>query len=82
MIDYVKNGDSFTSAGRYTSTHYREITKTECERLQKMSYGDRTAEIKAELSDSIKYGYGYYGHALCEKHGKYYLGIESGNSCD
>ena len=82
MIKYVKDGHSFVSGGSYTSTHYREVDKEEYERLQKMSYGERTEEIEEDLSASIKYGYGYYGHNLCKENGKFYMGITSGNSCD
>lgn len=74
----------FTKPGFSTSTGYHEITQEEFDRLSAMTYGERSAEIEKGLSDSIKYGYGYYGHDLWKnpEDGKCFLGITSGNSCD
>ena len=47
-------------------------------------YGTSTfyKEIKNNLSDSIIYGYGYYGHDLLQENGMYFIGTTTGNSCD
>lgn len=63
-------------------TSYRDITKEEYDRLKSMSYGEVNSEIEANLSDAIKWGYGYYGHTLREVDGKYQLGLKIGDSCD
>ena len=47
-----------------------------------MTYGEVDDEIEKNLSDSVKYGYGYYGHRLLEEDGMYFLGTITGNSCD
>ena len=47
-----------------------------------MSYGEVDIEIKSNLSDSIIYGYGYYGHDLLEENGMYFIGTITGNGCD
>ena len=47
-----------------------------------MSYGEVDKEIKNNLSDSIIYGYGYYGHDLLQENGMYFVGRTTGNSCE
>ena len=83
---YYKDGKpcykGFTIQGSTTSTFYKEISKEEYDRLSSMSYGEVDKEIKNNLSDSIIYGYGYYGHDLLEENGMYFVGRTTGNSCD
>ena len=82
---YDANGvpfKGFTIRGCGTDTFYREISKEEYDRLSAMAYGEVDAEIDKNLSDSVKYGYGYYGHRLLEEDGMYFLGTTTGNSCD
>ena len=50
--------------------------------MSAMTYGEVDDEIEKNLSDSVKYGYGYYGHRLLEEDGMYFLGTITGNSCD
>ena len=70
---YYKDGKpcykGFTVYGCGTSTFYKEIDKEEYDRLSSMSYGEVDKEIKNNLSDSIIYGYGYYGHDLLQEKG-------------
>ena len=47
-----------------------------------MSYGEVDKEIENNLSDSIIYGYGYYGHDLLQENGMCFVGTTTGNSCD
>lgn len=82
MIEYLKDGRRFSDAGCGVSTYYREIKRSEYERLSAMSYLEVDEEIKEDLSPEIFCGYGYYGHILCMKFGGYFLGKKIGNSCD
>lgn len=59
-----------------------EITEEEYKRLEAMSYGERVEEIESKIGADWKYGYGYYGHSLIEKEGKYYIVHSIGDSCD
>lgn len=61
---------------------YNEITKEKYDRYKSMSYSEFTKEIKSNLSDTIRYGYGYYGCRLRERDGKYYTVMTIGSSCD
>ena len=83
---YYKDGQpcfkGFTVSGCGTSTFYKEISKEEYDRLSAMTYWEVESEIEKNLSDSIRYGYGYYGHKLLEENGMYFLGTTTGNSCD
>ena len=83
---YYKDGKpyykGFTVYGCGTSTFYKEISKEEYDRLSSMTYGEVDKEIKDNLSDSIIYGYGYYGNDLLEENGMYFVGRTTGNSCD
>ena len=72
----------FTLYGCGTSTFYKEISKEEYDRLSAMSYAEVDSEINENLPSAVKYGYGYYGHALLEENGMYFLGTTTGNSCD
>lgn len=74
----------FTRSGCGVSTHFYEIPKEEYERLSAMSYGEVDNEVKSKLPESIKWGYGYYGHELFkdEEAGLYFLGKKIGNPCD
>ena len=82
---YDANGvpfKGFTIRGCGTDTFYREISKEEYDRLSAMSYAEVDSEINDNLPSAVKYGYGYYGHALLEENGMYFLGTTTGNSCD
>lgn len=82
MIEYLKDGRRFNEGGCGVSTYYREIKRSEYERLEKMSYTEVDAEIIEGLDEATLCGYGYYGHILCMKFGGYFLGKKIGNSCD
>ncbi len=60
-----------------------EITKEKFEKLQAMSYDEQHAELFPNgVPDSWAYGYGYYGHSLIERDGKYYAAFKIGSSCE
>ena len=86
-IEYIENGDHWEYRTAGVITYYREITKECYDSLSSMTYRDREEIIEAGLSDSDKWGYGYYGHELAnrkkgEVNGKFYLGKKIGSSCD
>ena len=60
-----------------------EITKEQFEKLQAMSYAEQHDELFPNgVPESWAMGYGYYGHLLIEKDGKYYAVYKIGSSCD
>ena len=77
-------GEGSTQEGRGTDTTYYEITKEEYDRIT--SYPNWRAELRnrceANMSDSVRYGYGFYGCGLVERDGKCYYYVSTGNSCD
>lgn len=83
---YYKDGQpcfkGFTVNGCGTNTFYKEISKEEYDRLSVMIYEEVDAEIEKNLSEAVRYGYGYYGHRLLVEDGMYFLGTTTGNSCD
>ena len=81
-IDYVENGDHFVRNDGWAKDVYNEITEECYEVLCQMTYGEVSKIIEDNLSDAEKWGYGFYGHDLWEKDGKYYLGKKIGSSCD
>jgi len=82
MVNYIKGGNHHKVNGIGINTHYFEIPKEEYERLNAMDRRQASEEVIESLLDSIKYGYGYYGHCLRIKKDKYYIGIKVGSSCD
>ena len=82
IIDYVENGNSFVDPRGWMNNKYREITKECYEALSQMDYAEVSDIIEAGLSEAERCGYGFYGHDLCKKDGKYYLGKSIGASCD
>ncbi len=58
----------------------REITKEKYDYYE--SQPSVSATIKADMSDDIIYGYGYYGGSVYESDGKYYMKYSIGNSCE
>ena len=61
----------------------KEISKEKFEKLQAMSYDEQKAEIFPNgIPSEWEYGYGYYGHSVFEKDGKYYVQYKLGSSCD
>ena len=60
-----------------------EIDKEKFEKLQAMSYDEQKAELFPNgIQAEWEYGYGYYGHAVFEAGGKYYVQYKLGSSCD
>ena len=80
MVNLVIKGLQYMDVGHQLFT--KKISKEEYDRLSAMSYGEVDKEIKSNLSDSIIYGYGYYGHDLLQENGMYFVGTTTGNSCD
>lgn len=61
----------------------KEISKEKFEKLQAMSYAEQKAELFPDgIPADWEYGYGYYGHSVFEKGGKYYIQYKLGSSCD
>ena len=58
------------------------VSSEEYKRLSEMTYGERTAFVKNLLPASVICGYGYYGHALKQKDGRFYIVCDIGSSCD
>lgn len=58
----------------------RKITKEKYDYYE--SQPSVSAAIKADMSDDIIYGYGYYGGSVYESDGKYYMKYSIGNSCE
>lgn len=60
-----------------------EISKEEYDKLQHMDYERQHEELFPNgVPDAWEYGYGYYGHSVYEKDGKFYVAFKIGNSCD
>lgn len=72
----------FSEYGCGTSTHYKQISKEEYDRLSSLCQGELNAEVEATLSVEQICGYGYYGSKLKALDGMYFLGNTLGNSCD
>lgn len=58
------------------------VSLEEYKRLSEMGHAERTEIIKDMLPASIICGYGYYGHSLKQKDGRFYIVCEVGSSCD
>lgn len=59
-----------------------ELSKEKYSEYQRLSYSDREALIEQEVPAQWIYGYGYYGHSLLCRDGKYFIIHTIGNSCD
>lgn len=60
-----------------------EISKEKYDKLKGMTYAEQEKEIFPNgIPDAWQWGYGYYGHAIYEKDGKYYETYSIGSSCD
>ena len=60
-----------------------EISKEKFEKLQAMSYAEQEAELFPNgIPEAWEYGYGYYGHSVFERGGKYFVQFKVGSSCD
>ena len=60
-----------------------EISKEKFEKLQAMSYAEQEDELFPNgIPAAWEYGYGYYGHAVLEAGGKYYVQYKIGSSCE
>ena len=83
-IQTIEGGDSYIYPGCGIDTYYREITEDEYKRVTVIEgwRGILNAEYEANMSDAIRYGYGFYGCGVCESNGKYYYYTKTGNSCD
>lgn len=83
-VQLKKDGERFKNSGCGTNTFYYEITKEEYERITAMDNWQGVINEWAErdMSDSIRWGYGFYGCDLRTMDGKYYYTETIGNSCD
>lgn len=61
---------------------YNEVSEELFIKLSAMTYAERRPIVLDMLPDSLIMGYGYYGHRLKEKDGKFYVVTDHGNSCD
>lgn len=59
-----------------------QINREEYERYSNMAVGDFHREVEAGISDSWRWGYGWYGCYLMEEDGKYYIIHKIGDTCD
>ena len=83
MVNYIKNGNSFSQAyGCGVVSIYSEISKEEYQRLIALSKNELEKEITADLGQEIFCGYGYYGCGIAERDNKYYAFFNKGTSCD
>lgn len=65
------------------NTINNEITEARYKELEAMSYSEQhSALFPNGVPDSWEYGYGYYGHSIFERNGKYYVQFKIGNSCE
>lgn len=60
----------------YSKAEYEEFKKLEAEKKLNAEFS------KNRISDSIRYGYGFYGVRLREENGKYYAILSIGSTCD
>lgn len=61
----------------------REITKEEYDKLKKLPYSKQEKELFPNgIPVDWACGYGYYGHGLIERDGKFYACFTIGSSCD
>ena len=60
----------------------REIGKELFDEYKTMKYRARAARLEDDIPDQWLYGYGVYGHRLCEDNGKYYVIYTIGGHCD
>lgn len=83
-VQSLKNEPSFVNRNCGTNTFYYEISKEEYERITAMDNWQGVINEWAErdMSDSIRWGYGFYGCGLRTMDGKYYYTETIGNSCD
>ena len=81
-IIYVDNGKTYSIKSCGIVYSGREISKEEYDRLKELSAGELNAIVKSNLSDTIRWGYGYYGSKVVEDDDTYYLENKIGSSCD
>lgn len=82
---HVDGSKSFVDRGFGTSTHYTEISEEEYQKYAAMEHRELYEYVRDNvISDSIRWGYGYYGCDLYvdPEDGTKFLGVTSGNSCD
>ena len=61
----------------------KEITREEFEKLRAMSYSEQEKYLLPNgIPEAWAYGYGYYGHEVYQRNGKYYRRFKIGSSCD
>lgn len=83
MIKYLEDGYKIPIKHKHgIDTHFKEISKEEYFRLERLPLGLINHEVEEGLDDSIIYGYGFYGAHLECIDGRYYVAIRIGNSCD
>ena len=81
-IKYIDNGKTYSIKSCGIVYSGREISKEEYDRLKELSAGELNAIVESNLSDTIRWGYGYYGSKVLEDNGTYYLEMKIGSSCD
>lgn len=84
MPEMIKGGEIITSRMGGLTTKYYEITKEEYERITSKADYKRELEeaYKSTASDSILWGYGFYGCDVVMMQGKYWFSVCIGSSCD
>lgn len=84
LPEILKDGDRFNRRSAGTTSHYYEISKEEYDRITATpNYScELDKSFKHTASDSILWGYGFYGCDVVEVDGKYYYKECIGNSCD
>lgn len=60
-----------------------EISKEKYDTLKDLTYAEQESALFPNgIPEAWEWGYGYYGHAVYEKDGKYYVSHRIGSSCD
>lgn len=84
-INIMQGGEYSHVPGCGVDDNYYEISKDEYERITAIKdYASKLdAEFRENASDSILYGYGFYGCRLVRTEtGRYFYVTSIGNSCD
>lgn len=83
-IKELVGGKFMTEKDGCFNVNYYEISKEEYDRV--MSFDNWRPRLRTEceetLTDSIRWGYGFYGCDLAIRDGAYFYTIRIGNSCD
>ena len=83
-VNILKDGERFVNRNGGTNAHYYEISKEEYLRIIAMDNwrGVIREWADRDMSDAIRWGYGFYGCDLRMMDGKYFYSETIGSSCD